>query len=155
MNFGSPLKKHQKKPKEEEVADEKPIEKFKPEKPSISRADARKFTGSTCDPQQILWLERWLTHYVQQNSYPPQMKGTNAWRVVLQFLSPSLVGGLLEELRRDFALEYPPFEEVVKPPSSGDFDFLMAEESSLECQRTHLTADRNKSKHNDDDSQSE
>jgi len=155
MNFGSPLKKHQKKPKEEKEEVEKPIEKFKADKPVISRADAKRFTGETCDPQQILWLERWLSHFILQNSYPPQMKGATAWRASLQFLSPPLVGGLLEQLRKDFALEYPKFVEAVPKPSSGDFDFLVAEESSLEYQRKHLTSDHNTSRCSDDDSHSE
>ena len=139
MNLGSPLNKDQKVPKKDK--EDKPIERFKPEKPVISKADAKKFVESPCDPQQILWIERWLTQFVQENSYPPQMREANAWSAIHQFLLPQQVDGLLKCIQTDFRSQYPVFEPMRPYLNSEGFDFLLAEESSLECQRTSLTAD--------------
>jgi len=54
MNYGSPLKQSQKKVKEEKETEslrEKPLERFKPIKPVITKSDAKHFVDRVCDTQ--------------------------------------------------------------------------------------------------------
>jgi len=144
MNFDSPLKRHQKQEKVKiENIIEKPIEKFEPIKPVITKSDAKNFVGRTCDTQQLLWIERWLTHYVQQNSYPPSMKGPEAWSYINRFLRLHQIDELLTMIRKDFSQQYPLLEGFEQLLRENDFDFLKAEELSLEHQRKRLIDDHN------------
>jgi hypothetical protein len=138
MNYGSPLTKDQKKQKTV-IEEEKPLEKFKPEKPFINKSNARQLSGVACDTTQMLWLQRWLEQLVRERSYPPQIAGKEPFFALTQFLTNEDCIRVLETLRLDFQRQFP----SLSVKEEGDFDFLLAMEQTLQHQRTSLSCDHN------------
>jgi hypothetical protein len=140
MNYGSPLLKDQKKQKMP-IAEEKELEKFKPERPLMSKSNARQLTGVTCDNQQILWVQRWMEQLVRERSLPPQLAGKEPFSALLQFLAPSDVLKILETLRVEFQTRFPFSTE--KEKEEEEFDFLLGLGETLQHQQTSLISDHN------------
>ena len=138
MNYGSPLLKDQKKQKTA-VVEEKQLEKFKPERPLMSKSNARQLTGVTCDNHQTLWLQRWLEQLVRERSLPPQLAGKEPFSALSQFLAPSDALAVLESLRAEFHTRFPFVTEAQK--EEEEYDFLLGLGEILQHQQTSLIAD--------------
>jgi hypothetical protein len=114
--FSSPLGK-KKQPKKDE-----PLEKFKKLKPIVSSKTGRELVEHACSPQELQWIDNWLENLVRSRSLPPQCRGKDAFSALAQFLTPTDVLSVLEQLRKDFLVAHPSRSE---PPD--DFGFLLAE----------------------------
>lgn len=103
MNHGSPLSKDQryKKPAEEE--------KFKPEKPKISLATAKKILKPLkieVGQSECLWVNRWVENEVRGRCLPPSLLSNDFLAEVGKIFAE---GGdeFLGRLRADFVLNSP------------------------------------------------
>jgi len=116
MNFGSPLTKHQKKPKEVK-------EKVVKIKRRIKASGAKSLVASktALNSFQCDWVERWLDHFVREKSLPPQIVGGDPLSTLSQYLSPEAVLSVLKEVREQF---YSSFPATIR---KEDFSFLTQE----------------------------
>ena len=126
--YGSPLGKDWRVKK---VIEEKPIEKFKIIKPTLSTKTGKELVEKSCSPQELLWLDGWLDNLVRSRSLPPQCKGKDAFSAITQFLSPNDALNVLELLRKDFLASHPQKAEEV-----DDFGFLLAEIGASHAHQT-------------------
>jgi hypothetical protein len=144
MPYSSPFSKDWK----VKLVSEQPIEKFKPEKSVINKSNARQLVGASLDPSQMLWLQRWLEQLVRERSYPPQIAGKEPFQALTQFLAPKDCLDVLELVRKAYQQQYP---NSSKQEEEEDFGFLRELETTLQHQRTSLSADHNTSIQSDDD----
>jgi hypothetical protein len=155
--WGSPLKppKPPKQTAEKPKKPEKPPPTFKPEKLSLTKAEAKKvlYHSGELSVGQIAWVQRWLEQKVRERSLPPQLAKGDAHAQILAFLEPSDASALLEDIRRDFGMTL----YDLPPPRDDDFGFLLG---LAECVAypEHLpppqTSSRN-SRRQDDDPESD
>jgi hypothetical protein len=141
MSFCSPLKA-------KKVEEEKELPLFKPEKPILTRSEARKillYSGEVSRPQ-ILWTQNWLSLRIRERSLPPQLAGADAFGQILRFLAPHDASALLAEIRADF-LKTVPLE-----PKDDSFLAVLANEAYHECQDPPHSSSRNSQKSDDDQS---
>ena len=131
--WGNPLKKKQPKaekpPKE---VKEKVLPKFKQEKLTLTKSEARKILNHSPTLQQTAWTQRWLEQVIRERTLPPQLAGADAYGQMLLFLNPEDALALLEQIRADFAKTLP--LEAKKP---DEFAFLRGL-GELEAYHEHL-----------------
>ena len=113
------------------VPTEKPLQKFKKDKPVLSTKTGKELVEKSCSPQELLWLDSWLDNLVRSRSLPPQCKGKEAFNALTQFLSAPDVLSVLELLRKDFLASHPQ-----KADAKEDFDFLLAELGAYPAHQT-------------------
>ena len=138
--WGNPLKKKQ--PKAEKPPKEpKELPKFKQEKLTLTKSEARKFLNQSPSLEQTAWTQRWLEQVIRERTLPPQLAGADAYGQMLRFFSPEDALKLLEQIRADFAKTLP-LEEKKKE----EFDFLRGL-GELEAYHEHLLQ-QSKTSHN-------
>jgi hypothetical protein len=131
--WGNPLRKKQPKaekpPKE---VKEKVLPKFKQEKLTLTKSEARKILNHSPTLQQTAWTQRWMEQVIRERTLPPQLAGADAYGQMMLFLNPDDALKLLEQIRSDFAKTLP--LEVKK---SDEFEFLRGL-GELEAYHEHL-----------------
>jgi len=100
---------------------EKELEKFKPIKLVLPKAEAKKILDRKKDLayQQIEWVQNWLENYLRERSYPPQFAGADAYSQIMLFLNPKDSLELLSRIRAEFSKTLPPDDT-----QSDEYDFL-------------------------------
>lgn len=151
--WGSPLKpkkeksgstnKHQ--PNKET---EKEIEKFKPEKLTLTKGETKKILDSKkpLSYHQIEWTQKWLETAIRENSYPPQLAGADAYGQILLFLNPTDSLNLLQKIRADFDKIQPPQQKTDDP-----FDYLQSVEMGAYHEHLPLPHTSSRSNQTQDD----
>lgn len=89
--------------------DEVVLEKFKTEKPVVSKSSVRLLLGKKgeIDEECRWWVQRWMTQLVRERSLPPQLSGKDAFVALSRFLTPSDALDVLERIRREYAESHP------------------------------------------------
>ena len=103
MNHGSPLSKDQR----IQRGSVEVMLPFKKHKPVVGRGSAKRLVGIKCDSSQLFWIDRWLLQFVQSNSYPPSMAGSDPYSAMNQFLSPTDLNKVLTQIRSEFKVAFP------------------------------------------------
>lgn len=119
--WGSPLKQPAP-PKVQKEKPEKPLPAFKPEKPTLPKAEAKKilFYSGNLSRSQVFWVQRWMELRIREQSLPPQLAREDAFGQIVAFLSPQNASALFEDIRRDFQRTCP-----VEDKEADDFGFLL------------------------------
>ena len=151
-SWANPLKsKKVKKEKEEKPTKEKELPKFKADKLTLTKSEAKKILNlehQTPSSQQTAWVQRWLEQLIRERTLPPQLAGADAYGQLCQFLTPEDVLDVLLRVRSDFG------KTLQTDKRQGDeFDFLRGL-GELEAYHEHLlqphTDDRNSHLSDDD-----
>jgi len=131
--WGNPLKKKQPKaekpPKE---VKEKVLPKFKPEKLTLTKSEARKILNHPPTQHQTAWTQRWMEQVIRERTLPPSLAGADAYGQMMLFLNPEDALALLERIRSDFAKTLP-----LEAKKSDEFEFLRGL-GELEAYHEHL-----------------
>jgi hypothetical protein len=143
-DWGNPLRKKQ--PKAEKPKAEKPekeIQKFKKEKLTLPKTEAKKIlaVSGNLSYSQIAWAQRWLDQRVRERSLPPQLAGSDAMGYLTSFLCPSDALALLDDIRRDY-------QKILWPDELKAPDFPLATLES-EAYHEHLPPPHMSSYNND------
>jgi hypothetical protein len=131
--WGNPLKKKQPKAEKPLEVKEKELPKFKAEKLTLTKSEARKFLNQSPSLEQTAWTQRWLEQVIRERTLPPQLAGADAYGQMLRFLNPEDALKLLEQIRADFAKTLP----LDCAQKKDDFDFLRGL-GELEAYHEHL-----------------
>jgi len=130
--WGNPLRKKQ--PKAEKApkeVKEKVLPKFKAEKLTLTKSEARKILNHSPTLQQTAWTQRWLEQVIRERTLPPQLAGADAYGQMMLFLNPEDALKLLEQIRADFARTLP------LEAKKDEFEFLRGL-GELEAYHAHL-----------------
>ena len=107
--------------KDQRIVKEKKEEKVKEKKASrLTKSDVRLFLDTdakSVSVKEVEWVERWLNHFVLENSFPPQLARSGGYSYLLSVLSDRSVE-VLSKLRDDFARTHLGYE------CGDDFAFL-------------------------------
>jgi hypothetical protein len=146
--WGNPLRKKQ--PKAEKPPKEpKELTKFKQDKPTLTKSEAKKILDHSPSLQQIWWAQRWLEQAIRERTLPPSLAGKDAFGQISLFLAPDDALKLLTDIRKDFQRTLP----LEQTQSKNDFAFLRGL-GELEAYHEHLFRPQTSSHNNhlsDDD----
>jgi hypothetical protein len=111
----SPLKKTQKKEKDDPIQQE--LKKFKKPKCLISKSSAKHIVCvKTIDSAGCFWLERWIEQLVRECSYPPQLKSDDFFSLLNRYFETKVVLDILNKVRKEyrqaFSLTEPPEDDL-------------------------------------------
>lgn len=98
--WGSPFAKDQRISKEPKEPKEK-VKKVS----RLTKSDARLFLdipSSEVSSKEMDWVDRWLNHFVLENSFPPQIARSGGYSYLLSFLTDRSAE-VLSKLRDEFA----------------------------------------------------
>jgi hypothetical protein len=133
--WGNPLKPKKAKKEDKEPKAPKELAKFKPEKLTLPKSEAKKILNlahRTPTTQQTAWVQRWLEQLVRERTLPPQLVGAEAYGQICLFLSPDDSLKVLEQIRADFGKTLP-----LETQPSDEFHFLRGL-GELEAYHEHL-----------------
>ena len=142
----SPLR--QKAPKAEKPEKEVILQKFKADKLTLTKSEAKKILNHSPTLQQTAWTQRWMEQIIREKTLPPQLAGADAYGQIMLFLNPEDALRLLEQIRSDFAKTLP-----LDAKKEDEFAFLRGL-GELEAYHEHLLQSHRTSHNNhlsDDD----
>jgi hypothetical protein len=124
MQWTSPLKKPKAK-KEEEV--------IKHERCKVSKGAAKSIVAAkSMDDGGARWVERWITQFVQENSYPPQLCSGDFVALLGKWLDPAKGLEVLTRIRKEYehAFSWAPVDD--------EFGYLLRAIASDEVARKFM-----------------